>query len=652
MLRRAISALVSIAAASASYGVLAVLLLVAGARWGMPGTVRGPVGEAGWTQRSRAAFVPAGFFRPELDAATGRSFSWSGQTTQIQFPALRRSRAHRVTLDVRGGRPEGVPRAQLRVAVDGRVCALAEVAGAPSQVVFEIPRADLTGATVTLEASPTYTPGSPDPRALGVIVDQVAIAPVNGSFMPSGVVLVLAGLAIFAGVAGLRLCGLRGWLGEAASAALAIGFTWLLLQDAAFLGGYAERLLRIGIGAAGVGALVAVWRARWPVIGGVPDWSVAAGLVLAVSAVKLGLFWHPLAIVGDGIFQVHRAQIVHGGQYFFTSVTPKPFFEFPYPVALYVMAQPFWNFFPAELDLVRLLRAVSICADALVGVALYGAARRQWNDRTGALLGAVLWPLARAPFEALSNANLTNLFGQSVFATALAGIAWVAAGSAVSAPALVLICALLVVAFLSHFGTVSVGVAMLGAASALLFAIGRGQTRRMGAWVFVLLLAAAAVSWVIYYSHFTEVYEKTWASVATEESDDSSKIVAAPAVKFQRWWSGIGDDYGRPGAPVLVTAFVGAFLLARRRLRDGATLVFLAWILAWAALSALGILTPITLRANLAGAPAFLMLSAVALGTLASRSRAGVVAAVVLTAVVAWDGWRVGVACLQLTANN
>ena len=56
---------------------------------------------------------------------------------------------------------------------------------------------------------------------------------------------------------------------------------------------------------------------------------------------------HPLIVVGDGIFQVHRAQVVHGGQYYFTSVTPKPFFEFPYPVALYVFAQPFWSWFPA-----------------------------------------------------------------------------------------------------------------------------------------------------------------------------------------------------------------------------------------------------------------------------------------------------------------
>jgi hypothetical protein len=387
------------------------------------------------------------------------------------------------------------------------------------------------------------------------------------------------------------------------------------------------------------------------VIAGAPGWSIAAALVLAVSAIKLAVFWHPLAIVGDGIFQVHRAQIVHGGQYFFTSVTPKPFFEFPYPVALYVFAQPFWNAFPTELDLLRLLRAIAIVADGLVALALYGAAMRQWQHRRIALLCAALWPLALAPLEALSNANLTNLFGQSVFGAALAGIGWAAAGTAVSGPGLLILCGLLVVAFLSHFGTVTVGVSMLGAVGVALVLVGRGHPRRMGAWVFAILLAAAAVAWVAYYSHFTEVYAKTWASVSAREADDSSKLVASPAVKLQRWWAGIGDDYGRPGLAVLLLAAAGAVSLVRRHRRDGATIVFLAWGLAWLALTTLGLLTPITLRANLATAPVFILLASVAIGRLASRGGLSVPVAVVLTGAVAWDGWRMILRTLALAVG-
>jgi hypothetical protein len=60
-------------AASAWPAALAVLLLLAGARWLLPERVDGPVAESGWTRRSRAAFVPGGFHPPELDAGH-RSF--------------------------------------------------------------------------------------------------------------------------------------------------------------------------------------------------------------------------------------------------------------------------------------------------------------------------------------------------------------------------------------------------------------------------------------------------------------------------------------------------------------------------------------------------------------------------------------------------
>ncbi len=91
--------------------------------------------------------------------------------------------------------------------------------------------------------------------------------------------------------------------------------------------------------------------------------------------------------------------------------------------------------------------------------------------------------------------------------------------------------------------------------------------------------------------------------------------------------------------------------ILRQRL-TGAGLVFVAWLLAWLALTALGVLTPLTLRANLAAAPAFIALSAVAIGAIASRSRAAAIVSVVLAALVAWDGWRVVIACLQLTTGN
>ena len=323
--------------------------------------------------------------------------------------------AYLVALQVRGSRPPDVPLARLCVSVDDRVVATADVPGDSSTVQFEIPRRAIDGATVTLEVAPPFTPGASDRRILGVIVEDVAVSPVGRAFRPIAGVVIATALAVIACVWGLWIAGVRGVLFAPVAALVATGFAWLMWQDAAFAGAYSDRLLRIGIGAGSVGALIGAIRMRWPSIAGVPEWSVAAGLVLAASAVKLALVWHPLAIVGDGLFQVHKAMSVHAGSYFFTSITPRPFFEFPYPVALYVAAQPFWSWFPAELDPLRLLRLLSIAADALIGVALYGAVRRQWSDRRAAFMVAALWPFARAPLEALSNANLTNLFGQGIF---------------------------------------------------------------------------------------------------------------------------------------------------------------------------------------------------------------------------------------------
>jgi len=630
--------------------VLSAILLLAGARWLMPERIEGPVAEAGWTRRSRAAFAPSGFHPPELDPASGQSFTWSRERSELTIEGLRRTRAYHVTLAVRGIRPPGAPPAELRVLVDGQLRLSGPVPADRSDVTFEIPRRDQGGATITLEVPVQFVPGGADPRALGVIVDRVGIGPVNGPWVPRGHAIAMLAISVFLVGLAVRLCGISGWLGTAVSIGIAVAYAWLVLKDAAFLGGYVDRLLTVSGIALALGAIVGGIRLRWSTLAGAPEWSVGAALVIAGSAFKLAVFWHPLAIVGDGIFQVHRAAVVHGGEFFFTSITPKPFFEFPYPVALYVFALPFWSWFPAELDQLRLLRTVAIVADAVAGVMLYGAVRRQWSSRTAALLTAALWPFATAPLQALSNANLTNVFGQSMFAAAVGTIAWVAAGSSMSVAGLALAGLFLTVAFLSHFGTVTVGLAVMGIVVAALVVLGERQTRRVGVATVVALVAVASMAWFLYYSHpkFRAVYGKTAAAVSGPASDDSSKMVASPAVKLERWWSGSGDDYGRPGLVVLFASLAGAAILIRQQ-RTGAGLVFLAWIVAWAGVTSLGILTPLTLRANLAAAPAFIVLASVAIGSLAAKPRAGAIAATVVAALVAWDGLRVITACLRLT---
>jgi hypothetical protein len=639
--------------AGAAAGLVATALLLAGARWLSPSTISGPVAEGGWTARSRACFVPQGFYSAESDADAGRHFSWTGPTARLTFPNLNRSQPYRLTLLVRGGRPPDVaPPALLRLTVDGVVGAVVErPPNERIEVAVDVPPRALHGAVVTIDVSDTFVPGAHDRRALGMIVDDVSLASRAGPFRPTWSVAARAGLAAALCAAGLLLCGVRGPWAPVGAALLSTGLVTLLLLDGAFIGSYVDRLVSLGAGIAICGALVAVvgWGGR-AAASALPEWPVAVGLVLGVSAWKLAVFAHPIATVGDAIFQVHRAQLVHAGQYFFTSVTPRPFFEFPYPVALFVAAQPFWQFFSgSKLELALLLRGLALAADALVGFALYAVARRQWGDGRTALLCAALWPFAAGPLQAVSNANLTNVFGQGLFGVAMGGVAWIAAGGA-SAAAVVVAGAALTSAFLSHFSTVTTGLCVLGAVGIALFAAGRNHAKQASVWVLVLSLAAAAVSYLAYYSRFTSVYRATLERVVSSQEEAApSKLVASPSVKLRRWLDGTGDDYGRPGLVLLVTAAAGAVLLLRRRPREGLTLVLIAWGLVWVAFTALGILTPLSMRANLASAPVFLGLSAYALGHLSARSRPGAAGAAALAIVIAWDGVRVALQSLGAT---
>ena len=631
---------------TASAGLMAMLVLLAAARWGMPDSLNGPVAEGGWTRRTRAPFTIAGVQGAQVDPSTGRSFSWTAPAARLRFPELPLSDAYRLTLHVRGGRPAGAPHPILAIRVDGVQAASVPVGPDPVQVTVTLP-VGRARSVVLLETTPAFRVEGGSGQDRGVIVDAVDLAPVAGHFRPTWLVLGQTGLATAGIMLGLLLCGVRGRLALCLGGCVLTGTIWLLIRDGAFLGGYAQSLAYLGLGAAVTGGLVAMLRWQWPTAGGeAPGWSLAAGIVLGLSALKIALFWHPLAIVGDAVFQVHRAQMVHAGEYFFTSVTPRPFFEFPYAIALYVVAQPFWGALPSEMDLVHLLRTLCIVADGCVGVALYGVVSRNTGSRLAGLLAAALWPLARAPFEALSNANLTNLFGQAVFGTGLATFAWWAGSQSKGIGAVLIAVTLLTVGFLSHFGTLTVGIVILLLVGTMLVGMGKGSVRRAGVWLLALTMIGAALSWVVYYSHFTEVYSNTYQQVRAGERDDTTKVLAAPLVKFARWRSGMGDDYGLPGWPAVALAGAGLAMILWRRQRDAVSLILSGWLVAWIGLSALGILTPITLRANLAAAPAFVGLGAYALAPLAQRSTAGRAAAFAIAAVIAWNGLQVGLACI------
>jgi hypothetical protein len=648
--------------ASAAFAVLGIALLVSGARWIVPGTLAGPLGDGGWVARSRAWFTVRGLYDPEIDRATLHQFSWTGQSVRFVIPHLDRSQSYRVTVRVAAGRPADAPLPEIRLSVDGVALTTTRASSEPQRVSVDVPRrrGANESAAIVLDVSSTVMPGPTDPRPLGVVIDDIELTPAEGHFRPTMYVATRTGVAIFACVLGVLLCGLRSSMAALAGTATTVAFVWLLLQDCAFLGGYVDRLLNMSFGVAAAGAIVALARGLWPATGTLPEWPIAAGLVLCASAVKLAFFVHPLITIGDAVFQVHRAQLVHAGTYFFTSVTPKPFFEFPYAIALYVAALPLWQFFPTVPDLVRLLRGVALGADALVGLALYAAARRQWHDGRAALWCAGLWLFARAPVQAFCNANLTNLFGQALFSVAMGVIAWTGAATPASnskpgtidggsVAAMVAACGLLTAAFLSHFSTLSVGVPIVCTTGVLCVIVGEQPVRKLGVLIVVSALAVSALAYGVYYSNprFTPVYRQTLARVMShEDAQESSKMVAPAATKVRRLLAETGDDYGLPGIVLGVFALAGTALLVAERGREAFTLVLLGWGLAWLGLTTLGIVTPIEMRTNLAAAPVFVCLGAYALGHVAARSRAGTAVAAIATVAIGWAGLRLWLMCL------
>jgi hypothetical protein len=631
-------------AAGVVSGALLWLIVAIGAARPDPG----PIHEGGWVNRSRAWFSHRGFYATEFYEDGQHPHNWTGGSIRLQVPNLNRSRPYRLEFDIEAPRATVTDPVLLAWTIDGTQAGDRLVVANRDTLAIVLPPSTRTRAVLTMTISPTFTPGPGDDRQLGVAVHSIAIVPEQGGWRPTWSVTAQLGSAVACVVMGVLLCGLPGRWWIVAAGAVPAAFVWLVVQDGAFLGDYPRSLLNIGAATAAIGAGVAILRAFRSGNAGAPGWATAIGMVLGISIVKLAVFTHPQATIGDGIFQVHRSALVQQGVYFFTSVTPRPFFEFPYAIALFVAAIPFWDQFTRDVDHVWLLRTLSLAADALVGVAMYAVASRLWANPRVALMAAGLWPFARAPVEALCNSNLPNVFGQGVFGVAMAGLIWSLATRRPAALAFGLSTLALAVAFLSHFSTFTTGVAIVGAVALALMLGGSGTGRRQGALMMAAGALAILLAYAVYYRHFGEVYQATVDRVMSEEvvEQPGSAIAATPAVKFRRWISGTSDDYGLPGTPLALAAAAGVFLLVRERRRDALTLSLMAWLLIWAGFSALGILTAVQMRVNLATAPVFVCLGAYALGTSFAGGRVFRWIAVAVVAAVVWSGVSLWLMCL------
>jgi hypothetical protein len=590
----------------------------------------GPIEGGGWTARARGWLEFSGFYPAELDA--DRSFSWMGPAGRIRLPRLDRSAAYKLSLWVQ---PAVTDRpVELTAAVDGIALPPRALVPGPQRIDIELPPQPSTRAIVTLGASPTVVPGPGDPRTLGIRVDGIALEPAGGRLS------IPADSLRAAAIAGLGLGVLLTLTMGGGAAALAFGTAagvwlgFLLAYDGSFLGPYPERAQAIGLAAGALGLGLAVLGdngERW-------SFRAAAGAVILLSACKLALFFHPMATVGDSVFHVHRAQVVQRGEYFFTSITPRPFFEFPYPPGLYVAVAPLWQMFQSDIEHVRLLRTAVIAAEGLLALAIYLVVFANWGSRLTAFLAAVISLLVPVGLYTICTSNLTNSFGQAMFGIGLAALlcAHLRGGRIAAAAGAVLLSA----GFLSHFSTFSIGVPLVFACALAAFAGGAGPPRRAAVALALALVIATSASVIVYYAHFVPVYRRTAERVLAREGEAQNRSMVAPvSVKVRRNAAMVWSEFG---LAVLLAAAAGGARLVRSRARDPLALALAAWAAVVIGFWLLGIVTAVEMRASLAALPLAAMLVAVALaaalkdGAWGRAAAAAALAAIALHAVSDW----------------
>lgn len=583
------------------------------------------------------ARVVTGLFPVEA-GPTGPTFAWTREEVQIDLPGLNRRGDWRLRVVARGGRPAPLPLPRLSASVDG-VEVVSELTTNEFRAV-DVPiaaREDLqAGAHIVLRVSPTFQPGGGDPRALGVQVDDISIEqPSDFGSAPPRTVLIDSALA--AAVAGAAFGMVRVTAGSAIAGAgiVAIGQAVVLTSGVAPYAGLAPRALWIMVLLASslVGTL---WSLEWWRGDSLRNTARFAGIfTMAATYLKLLVLWHPGIDVRDALFQAHRFEWVLSGRYFFTSIAPGGY-EFPYAIALYVVAAPLRALAVDTAGLMDVLRGVVAIADGAAGLLLYPLLMRAGASRLAGAVAVALYHLLPLNFDVQWVANQTNAFGQSMVLAA-------AAGTALLAPALAkgrgvgqhVLCGSLLtmgwaLAFLSHTSSFAIGAVLAFGLSALTIAQGDGDARAMGRRLFFIASAAALASWLIYYGHFTDIYAAQYARISGE--------VAGPAAASDPGGRSIVDrvslvpHYVRTyfGLASMILALVGVGAAWRERDRRFEALTLRAWVATCAAFLALGILTPVDMRYYLAALPVVAWLGAVGADWLWARARAGRAAAAVL----------------------
>jgi hypothetical protein len=569
------------AAAAAVLGAMAgIVCLVVAYAWRAPLVLE--------MDRDQHPAVLRGVYPAERDGE--RTFAWTQGRAELALADLNRNAEWVCSLRFRGGRSAGHPQPVVDVAVDGIRVASRTATNEYQDVEVRMPVSSRSGGALTISAEPTIVPGASDPRALGVQVDRLACQPADGAIaIPPGRAIAGAALAIALLAGALALVDIAALSAIAGAIVLAAGQAVLLASGAAPYGPYPTIAVRLAAWIAL--ALVVVAYALKRTAGG--PLRNTARFVLAFAAgvlyLKLLGLLHPSKPLVDAVFQAHRLEWVLGGRYFFTQPMPGGV-QFPYAIALYVVAAP-WTVLTR--DYVTLLRVVACVFEAIAGALLYLMVVRARGDRLQGAVGAALFSLVPMAFWYTGNANLTAVFGQSVgcMAVVAATVLPLQRGRHRDVVGLTLIAAL---AFLSHVSTFAILAATLVALAAAYWTIGGPALRSPSRRIVVATIVAALVAVGLYYGRFGDVYARALRvrapSAATAAPAPAGRAAGAePPSLAGRVVEAAKITNQAVGWPLLLLAAVGAWRFARSRIRDRLACAALAWAAAFVVFAGVGV---------------------------------------------------------------
>ena len=428
--------------------------------------------------------VASGFYPPER--AGELTFAWTSRRADVKLAGLNRATEWRCAVRLRGGRGPELPLPRVDVAADGLSVAERTVTNTFEDVPFTVVPRPAPGLSLSITSVPTFVPGPSDTRELGVMVDGLECRPEGRLVLPPRGPLQNAVLASAAFGAALGIVCTT--LGGAAAVTLVVsaGQAFLLSIGAAPYGAYARTLLQFAVSIATL--MVLTVKVLEPGVG--EQGRRAARFIVIFSAAVLYLkilgLLHPSKLLADALFHAHRLEWVLAGRYFFTQPMPSGV-SFPYAIGLYVFAAPWASL---TSDHVTLLRVVVCVSDALAGAMLYLAIVKIWNDRLAAALAVVLYNVVPLTYGLLSDANLTNLFAQSVALVALMATAVLPLESRKFVGGGVLF-ALVALAFLSHISTFAIlSITLVALVALSLWKGGEFRHRRAVSLLTVTVLAA------------------------------------------------------------------------------------------------------------------------------------------------------------------